>query len=187
MEGRLTTLASENGKYFVTIHLRGAIPSEAQERIRRMAAELRSADDQESDCARMIFLEMERWLDRSGYVAHLAQPQLCDMVVEAMSYRQQRRIWEMHSYAIMPSHLHMFFDFNDSLLLKHELEEFKRWTGHRAAQIAPELADNRFWQTEWFDHWSRHEESDEKIVRYIRNNPVKAGLATEVGQYPYCK
>jgi len=68
--------------------------------------------------------------------------------------------------------------------LKGTLEDFKRWTGHRATQILGENAA-RFWQREWFDHWSRSDAEDEKIIRYIRNNPVKAGLAAASAGWPY--
>jgi len=33
-----------------------------------------------------------------------------------------------------------------------------------------------FWQDESFDHWVRGPEELEKIVRYIEENPVAAGL-----------
>ena len=87
----------------------------------------------------------------------------------------------------MPSHVHLFFEFNDDLSLKRELEEFKRWTGHQATKLNPKLSRKRFWQTEWFDHWSRSDEEDAKIVAYIKSNPVKARLSGKVGEYQYCK
>jgi REP element-mobilizing transposase RayT len=85
----------------------------------------------------------------------------------------------------MPSHIHIFFSIDNEKSLKRELEEFKRWTGHQATKICPDLAGSRFWQTEWFDHWSRSDEEDTKIIRYIEHNPVKAKLATTPNQYAY--
>jgi hypothetical protein len=43
----------------------------------------------------------------------------------------------------------------------------------------------RFWQREWFDHWSRSDDEDERTVVYIRNNPVKAGLVKSYQDWPY--
>ena len=37
---------------------------------------------------------------------------------------------------------------------------------------------HRFWQREWFDRWMRSEAEEQRIIEYIRNNPVKAGLTT---------
>jgi len=36
--------------------------------------------------------------------------------------------------------------------------------------------DGAFWAREDFDHWIRSREKFEGTVRYIANNPVKAGL-----------
>ncbi len=180
----------EDGRYFVTIHLQGAIPRVAQERVRSLSAQYQASDDKNDSylkLSRKIFLEMECWLDRTPAVTHFRQPELCHMVVEAIEHRQKLKTWEMFSFVVMPSHLHLFFELNNTLSLKRQLEEFKRWTGHQAAKINRQLVGCRFWQTEWFDHWSRSDEGDDRITRYIQHNPIKARLATSVGQYPYCK
>jgi putative transposase len=35
-----------------------------------------------------------------------------------------------------------------------------------------------FWQEESYDHWARDEDEFYRIIAYIENNPVKAGLAS---------
>ena len=185
----------ENGRYFVTIHLYGAVPPAANLRIRNLLDQFQNSegqitvdkDDAYLKIGRKIFAAMERWLDNTPAVSHFQKTELSEMVLEAIEHRQRIKVWEMFSYVIMPSHIHLFFEFNNDLSLKRELEEFKRWTGHQASKTDPQFAGQRFWQTEWFDHWSRSDEGDEKIVRYIQNNPLKARLASSIGQYPYCK
>jgi REP element-mobilizing transposase RayT len=66
------------------------------------------------------------------------------------------------------------------------LEKFKRWTATRAAKILP-IKGRDFWQREWFDHWSRSTNEDDKIENYIRANPVKAGLAHNWQDWPWVK
>ena len=179
----------EDGHYFVTIHLYGSIPEIGHQRIHELCEQHRiSENNTESnlDLHRKIFSEMERWLDRLPTVSHFRQPKLCEMVIEAIEHRRRARVWEMHCFVIMPSHIHLFFELSNELSLKRELEEFKRWTGHQAAKLDGRLSRSRFWQTEWFDHWSRSDEEDEKIVRYIRNNPIKAGIVNRIGDYPFC-
>ncbi len=190
--GELPHWQVEDGRYFVTIHLYGSIPYAGQERIRQLGEEYRvaSSDSAESPegalhLSRRIFAEMERWLDRATPVLHLAQAEFAEMVLEAIEHRCGRCIWDMHAAVVMPSHLHMLFDLNAELSLKHELEEFKRWVGHRAVQIDERIHGQRFWQTEWFDHWSRSDEEDDRIARYIQQNPVKAGLIEDATQWPF--
>ncbi len=90
----------------------------------------------------------------------------------------------MFEYVVMPTHLHLFCELGTAGL-KGTLEDFKRWTGHEAMQHLPGLDSEQFWQREWFDHWSRSDEEDERIVAYIRNNPVKAGLVADYRQWPF--
>jgi REP element-mobilizing transposase RayT len=129
-----------------------------------------------------VFAEMEAWLERAESITYLRQPDVAQMVMEAIQYRQGR-VWNMFEYVIMPNHLHLFFELLQEGLKQH-VEQFKRWTGHQAAKILQQDGD-RIWQDEWFDHWSRSDEEDEKIGQYIRRNPEKAGLVSKYLDWPY--
>src|SRR5262249_16192124 len=170
-----------------TIHLAGAIPASGRQRLRSMAEQLRKTAHRNSPewlrRQRIVFREMEKWLDRAQRVTHLQDASVAEMVVEAIETRHQRKDWCVFEYVVMPTHIHLFCEMGRKGL-KGTLEDFKRWTGHRAAQIL-HLDGKRFWQREWFDHWSRSDAEDEKIIRYIRDNPVKAGLAATSAAWPY--
>jgi putative transposase len=184
--GRLPHWEVAEGRYFVTIHLAGAIPQQGQERIRDLAA----AHDILAECdvdgrhrlQRLIYAEMESWLDRAEVVSHLGNPALARSIMESIAFRHGRT-WNVIEYVVMPSHIHLFFEVLDTGL-KKALEQFKRWTGHAAAKVL-DLEAGRFWQDEWFDHWSRSDEEDEKIIHYIRHNPVKARLVEDYRAWPY--
>src|SRR4029079_10414802 len=64
------------------------------------------------------------------------------------------------------THAHLFFELAGEGL-KHQWEKSKRWTGHDGAKL-PGVEGERFGQDEWFDHWSRSDEEDERIIEYIR-------------------
>ncbi len=186
--GKLPHWEVEDGQYFVTIHLHGAIPIEGQQRIRAIAKQFKNLSQTEVDAqlriSRQIFIEMEAWLDRSDYVNHLRNRPVAAMISEAVETRQLRKQWEMHEFVVMPSHVHLFFELSEAVTLKYTLEDFKRWTGHQASKLI-ELERDRFWQTEWFDHWSRSDDEDNRIVEYIQRNPEKAGLVDTYEQWPY--
>ena len=193
--GRLPHWEVVDGRYFVTIHLAGAIPIQGHNRIHSIALELDKL--QTSDQARglqiqrRIFAEMESWLDRATPVDLLGNEEIAHMIVEAIEFRAQRE-WQMFEYVVMPSHIHLFFEIaggssakrSESGRLKIVLEQFKRWTGHEACKVIS-MDGNRFWQDEWFDHWSRSDEEDDRIIAYIRRNPVKAGLVKNYQEWPY--
>lgn len=47
------------------------------------------------------------------------------------------------------------------------MERFKRATARFVNQRL-EVPQSPLWQKEWFDHWSRSPQEDDKIVSYIR-------------------
>ena len=186
--GRLPHWEVEDGRYFVTIHLAGAIPSGGEERIRLLSEELArkstaNADDSGLLVSRTIFREMERWLDSCEENSLLADSAIAEMVVEAIEHRVRTGRWIVYRFVIMPNHIHLFMSVLKTTL-KESLEDFKRWTGHQAAKLA-ELPGGRFWQDEWFDHWSRSDEQDDQIDAYIFNNPRKAGLVKRPEDWKY--
>jgi REP element-mobilizing transposase RayT len=193
--GRLPHWEVVDGRYFVTIHLAGAIPPEGQNRIHTLTSELQRVqahdESRRLQVQRRVFVEMEAWLDRATTVNHLRSDKIARAVMEAIAFREGRD-WNMFEFVVMPSHLHLFFEIAgpsssahaDSGRLKSILEQFKRWTGHEAGKLL-DLDGSRFWQDEWFDHWSRSDDEDGKIIAYIRRNPEKAGLVKNYVGWPY--
>ncbi len=184
--GRLPHREVAEGRYFITVHLAGAIPKEGQDRIYALAAEHNSIPEYDTQARlrlqRRIYLEMAAWLDRVDHVTHLQRPEVASVLTEAIAFRHGRT-WNVLEYVVMPSHLHLFVEvLNNSL--KYTMEQFKRWTGHEAAKVL-DLNKESFWQNEWFDHWSRSDEEDVRIMEYIRQNPVKAKLVSRYEDWPY--
>jgi REP element-mobilizing transposase RayT len=188
--GRLPHWEVEGGRYFVTLHLAGAIPATGRRVLRQVAREFRQATDRHATSwlrmQRAIFGEMERWLDRSEWNPHLRRPEIAEMVAEAIEHRQKRGDWVVHEYVVMPTHLHLFCEFG-ARGMKAVMEAFKRWTGHQALPLLNRSAVRfkRFWQRDWFDHWSRSDEEDDRIMIYVRKNPEKACLVEDYLQWPY--
>ena len=78
---------------FLTLHVRGAIPRQGIERICNEAANLRDKGD--SDYTRklkLIFKEMETWLDRADHATSLTQPGMTAMLRDAIERRSASQI-----------------------------------------------------------------------------------------------
>ena len=56
------------------------------------------------------------------------------------------------------------------------ISKWKEWT---AKQLSIE------WQQDFFEHRLRHDESRREKVEYILANPVRAGLADRVEEWPF--
>jgi len=67
------------------------------------------------------------------------------------------------------------------------MHSLKRYTGRQANLILGR--EGQFWQNESYDHVVRDEKEFDRIIWYILNNPVKAGLVDswEKWESSYCK
>jgi hypothetical protein len=136
--GRLPHWEVEDGRYFITIHLAGAIPLQGRNEIRTISKQLATATDRNSpkwlEIQRAIFASMERWLDVAKWNPHFTNPEVAQMACEAIERRHQSGDWHVFEYVVMPTHIHLFGEIGRRGL-KFVLEDFKRWTAHRAAEL----------------------------------------------------
>jgi len=170
--------------YFVTICAYGAIPSQAAKEIRSATQDLKAFSGNELlNRKRMILRKTEEWLDRKEAPSFLTEIAIAQMLMEAIEHRVAKEAWRVYEFVIMPSHLHLLVEpINNAL--PEVLKEFKRFTGRCGVKlVSPRL--KRFWADEWFDHWVRSPQQGERIMEYIRNNPVKAGLVQDYQDWPY--
>jgi REP element-mobilizing transposase RayT len=75
----------------------------------------------------------------------------------------------------MPNHVHTILWPMPNFTLSEILKSRKRHTARQANLILGATGET-FWQPESYDHWIRNDEEKARIRRYIRMNPVKAGL-----------
>jgi putative DNA methylase len=64
------------------------------------------------------------------------------------------------------------------------MHSLKSYTANEANKILKR--EGRFWQKESYDHWVRDDDELERIVNYIRANPVKAGLRDRHEDWFWC-
>ncbi len=170
------------GLYFVTIRQSGTIPQRGIEKLQALKASLsNNANAASIERQRKIFLMLETLLDGNDS-GNLCEQPYFETIKDAIEYRHKAKKWHMIEYVVMPNHVHMFFK-SHSRDLVTLLKDFKRWTTTKFAQI--DDFNNVKWQREWFDHWSRTPEEDNKIIKYIRNNPQKANLVTDYKKWAY--
>lgn len=84
----------------------------------------------------------------------------------------------------MPNHVHVLVAPMSGHSLSSILHSWKPYTANEANKVIGRRGQE-FWQRESYDHLVRDEEDFFRIQDYIRNNPVRAGLANEADAYPY--
>ena len=166
---------------FVTWNLKGALPQEVIESMRRERErlELEPARSGEAKDARklrhekMIFAMTDRYCDQatSGPL-HLNDPAAAKIVEDSILFGVPER-YELYAYVVMPNHVHVLlkpiFDYDKIT------QGIKGYTAHEINTLQKQRG-RVFWQDECYDHWPRDEDEFFRIIAYIENNPVAAGL-----------
>jgi REP element-mobilizing transposase RayT len=105
------------------------------------------------------------------------------MVVAALHYGEiTRAFYTLHAYVVMPNHVHVVW--TPKKAMPRILQWLKGVTSKRAMGILG-LTGGPFWQDESYDHWVRTWEELQRVIRYVEWNPVKAGLAKSVDEWPW--
>jgi len=125
---------------------------------------------------------MDRLLDdtRTGPF-HLRQPVIADAVMEAIHYGADvLGRYTLHAFVVMPNHVHLLV--SPQIPLPQLTKTLKSFTAKQANQLLSRTG-NPFWQEESYDHLVRDSAEWARIKWYIEQNPVRAGLVEQAGQY----
>ncbi len=121
------------------------------------------------------FAAMDRLMDqaRAGPL-FLKEPEIARVVVRALLDGQERfGRYQLHAYVVMPNHVHLLA--TPRVVAARWLGPLKGYTARKAnATLGRE---GPFWQDESYDHLIRNRDEFQRVLRYIDNNPVRAGLA----------
>ncbi len=102
------------------------------------------------------------------------------IVLSAVRHWDGKRI-DLDAAVVMPDHVHAIFRIVDGSALGEILHTIKSFS---AKQISKLLGrGGSLWLDERFDHIVRHEVEWEEKIEYIRQNPVKRGLASTPDGY----
>lgn len=115
------------------------------------------------------------------------EPLLCDKAATQAC----QMLWRLHrqghlslcAWVLMPDHMH-------TLVQLHHGQSLAQSVGrmHSCVAKAANRAQNRigkFWQGAYHDRRIRDERQLRNTLRYMINNPVKAGLVPKPGMYPF--
>jgi REP element-mobilizing transposase RayT len=102
------------------------------------------------------------------------------MVVDSINFNASKLgHFELHAYVVMPNHVHLLV--TPAVALPRLTRSLKGITSKRANAILS-LTGAPFWQDESYDHSVRRGQF-EKIRGYIEENPVRAGLVRDAGEF----
>lgn len=128
------------------------------------------------------FAATDRVLDRAwGGSVHLRQPAVARMVIEDLeSAANILGYCRLHAFVVMPNHVHLLAT---PIVPLPELTESLRTLTAARARAMLDLTEGPFWHEESYIRMVRYGREFEEIRNYIEENPVRAGLAREPGEY----
>ena len=182
----------QNATFFVTFRLFGSIPREVIEQCREERVLMERQRDQLPDGPERECLEKQ--IERLSFVRYetalniskrgpmwLKEAAVAEMTVASLMHRDGST-WELDAFCVMPNHVHLVFrplkstSGGDTALPKI-MQSLKGYTAAAANKILGRTG--LFWEHESYDRVIRDEDEWKRIVRYVLNNPVKAGLVDE--------
>ena len=182
---------------FITWRLAGSLPATVLADIaaekERMARDPR-AQDEHSDWAinthKRLFARWDDELHKLSGPHWLAQPEIAAIVRDTLHQCEDERLYRLYAYTVMSNHVHVLLQPLENVQTGSPvaLARITQILKGRTARFANQrlgLTGQRFWARESYDHWSRNENETRRIVAYILNNPVKAGLVTDPAAWPW--
>jgi len=133
-----------------------------------------------------LFAKLDAILDRAESGPRwLGETKVAALVEDAL-LRRYAELYRLWAYVVMVNHLHLLLrpksvpvskqsSSSSFVPLSTITKSIKGYTARKANQILQREGEH-FWQQESFDHWPRDENEFLRIIAYIENNPVKAGL-----------
>jgi REP element-mobilizing transposase RayT len=104
-------------------------------------------------------------------------------MVEADVLHFHRIRYRLHSWVVMPNHVHVLLTPSEGSSIG---EIVGSWKNHSAQRINRRLGRRGpLWQREYFDRFIRDPEHFRTAVAYIERNPVKATLCNHPPDWPF--
>ncbi len=134
--------------------------------------------------AGQAFVYNDRLLDRATSGArYLQDPRIAKLLTETLRRgANEYGLYELYCWVVMPNHVHLV------MRPLRDPPQIMRWikgSSARASNLLLGRTGRPFWQYESYDHRVRSDEELNRIIRYVERNPVSAGLARSIEEWPW--
>ncbi len=93
-----------------------------------------------------------------------------------------RTRFDLSASCYMPDHLHLLAQ---GTTAEADFRAFAKLAKQLSGFYVKQQHGNRLWGRGYYDRILREDEDPRRYVRYIRDNPVKARLVADPGDYPF--
>ncbi len=161
---------------FLTFRLFDSLPNEILERWR----EETSGKGEEG---KIIFRKnVENFLDKGYGECFLKNENAAKIAQQSLLYYHEKK-FQLIAWVIMPNHLHFLATMFENVELRAVAHSIKSYMAHEINKTLNR--SGQLWQHEPFDRYIRNRQHFANVVKYIENNPVKAGLCREARDWKF--
>jgi REP element-mobilizing transposase RayT len=179
--GYLPHIIQPQSIYFVTFRLADSLP-----RSFRLQCKEKAHSKPLAGSAKKVSYQYQRavqeCLDKSYGHCWLYKTEIASIANNAIRYFNNER-YELFAWTIMPNHVHVLLKLLGDFSLSSIIHSWKSFSAREANRVLARTGE--FWQREYFDILVTSDRQLEFFLRYVLNNPVKAGLCTEIFQWPW--
>ncbi len=161
----------------ITYRLHDSLPRQVIEEFEREA-------EVEPDVLRQRKLRhlIETYVDAGHGACYLRNPIIAQIVIDSWLHLAGE-CYDLLAWVVMPNHVHLVIRQYDS----HQLENIiARWKSFTATTINKHLQrSGPLWMPDYWDRYVRDQDHFARVVQYIENNPVAAGLVSSPEKWPW--
>jgi len=179
---RLPHWEIQEAVYFVTFRLGDSLPKRALQKLVSQRADIIATAAQMSRTltaserrrqGQLHARRIEKSLDAGAGECFLRNPAIALMVANALKEFDGLR-YHLFAWSVMPNHVHVVFQSIGNNSLAEILHSWKSYSAKAANQIL--RRNGEFWQREYHDHLVRDKKEFDRALKYVAENPSKAGL-----------
>lgn len=207
-QNRLPHLAPFGATFFVTFRLADSLPKDVVSLLKHefQQQENKLKKDFPVDWKERARVERKRMFGKYEHFLEssplgecvLKKPAIAKIVADKL-HEFDGEYYDLEAYCIMSNHVHMLLDFSrqikneDGFFLLEAPETYKqldyvmmRIKGGTSFLINRALAKSgTLWAKDSYDHYVRDEAEYHRILDYILQNPVKAGIVKTWDEFPH--
>jgi REP element-mobilizing transposase RayT len=123
--------------------------------------------------------KVESYLDAGKGECWLRSKEIAQMVQDSLLHFDGER-YTLLAWCVMPNHVHVVLHPLKGFEVSGILHSWKSYSAKMANRML--RREGEFWQAEYYDHLIRDADDFRHTIRYVLENPVKAGLKG----WPWC-
>jgi len=106
------------------------------------------------------------------------------LLIDVLRSLVSERKFELHDFVVMPDHLHLLLTVHDEMTIEKAMQLVKGRFSHR---LSHEFGyKGEVWLRGFSEVQVMNQKGLETHREYIARNPVKAGVAASVDEFPFC-